>query len=42
MAWKEVTVEEPAKSLGANVAEVLEKQRLVKLIVKTRKAAQED
>jgi phage-related protein/DNA-binding XRE family transcriptional regulator len=37
MAWKEVTVEELAKSLGANVAEVREKQRLVKLIVKTRK-----
>ena len=36
MAWKEVTVEELAKSLGANVAEVREKQRLVKLIVKTR------
>ncbi len=37
MAWKEVSVEELAKSLGANVAEVREKQRLVKLIVKTRK-----
>jgi len=37
MAWKEVTVEELAKSLGANVAEVREKQRLAKLIVKTRK-----
>jgi len=37
MAWKEVTIEELAKSLGANVAEVREKQRLVKLIVKTRK-----
>jgi DNA-directed RNA polymerase specialized sigma subunit len=37
MAWKEVTVEELAKSLGADVAEVREKQRLVKLIVKTRK-----
>lgn len=37
MAWKEVTVEELAKSLGANGAEVREKQRLVKLIFKTRK-----
>ena len=37
MAWKEVTVEELANTLGANVAEVREKQRLVKLIVKTRK-----
>ena len=37
MAWKEVNVEELAKSLGANVAEVREKQRLVKVIVNTRK-----
>jgi predicted XRE-type DNA-binding protein len=37
MAWKEVSVEELAESLGANVAEIREKQRLVKLIVKTRK-----
>jgi transcriptional regulator with XRE-family HTH domain len=37
MAWKELTVEELAESLGANVAEIREKQRLVKLIVKTRK-----
>lgn len=37
MAWKEATVEDLARSLGANVAEVREKQRLVKLIVKTRK-----
>jgi len=42
MAWKEATVEEPAKSLGANVAEDREKQRLAKLIVKTRNAAQWD
>jgi transcriptional regulator with XRE-family HTH domain len=38
MAWKEISVEELAKSLGANVAEIREKQRLVGLIVKTRKA----
>ncbi len=38
MAWKEVSVEELARSLGANVTEIREKQRLVGLIVKTRKA----
>ena len=38
MAWKEISVEELAKSLGANVAEIREKQRLVGLIVKARKA----
>jgi len=38
MAWKEITVEELAKSLGANVTEIREKQRLVGLIVKARKA----
>ena len=38
MAWKEVTIEELAKSLGANVTEIREKQRLVELIVKERKA----
>jgi transcriptional regulator with XRE-family HTH domain len=38
MAWKEISVEELAKSLGANVTEIREKQRLVALIVKTRKA----
>jgi len=37
VAWKEVTVEELAKSLGANAAEVRGKLRLAKLIVKTRK-----
>ena len=37
MAWKELTVEELARSLGANVAEIREKQRLVRLIVKPRK-----
>jgi transcriptional regulator with XRE-family HTH domain len=38
MAWKEVSIEELAKSLGANITEIREKQRLVGLIVKTRKA----
>lgn len=38
MAWKEISIEELAKSLGANVTEIREKQRLVRLIVKTRKA----
>ena len=37
MAWKEVSVEDLAKALGANVTEIREKQRLVGLIVKTRK-----
>ncbi len=38
MAWKEISIEELAKSLGANVTEIREKQRLVGLIVKARKA----
>jgi predicted XRE-type DNA-binding protein len=38
MAWKEISVEKLAKSLGANVTEIREKQRLARLIVKTRKA----
>jgi predicted XRE-type DNA-binding protein len=38
MAWKELTVEELAKSLGANITEVREKQKLVSMIVKIRKA----
>jgi transcriptional regulator with XRE-family HTH domain len=38
MAWQEISIEELAKSLGANVTEIREKQRLVALIVKTRKA----
>jgi DNA-binding XRE family transcriptional regulator len=37
MAWKDISIEELAKSLGANVTEIREKQRLVGLIVKTRK-----
>jgi transcriptional regulator with XRE-family HTH domain len=38
MPWKEVTLRELAKSVGANVSEVREKQRLIELIVRTRKA----
>ncbi len=37
MAWKEMTVEEVAKSLGVNVVEVREKQRLMNQIVSARK-----
>ncbi len=37
MAWKEMTVDEVAKSLGVNAAEVREKQRLMALIVSARK-----
>lgn len=37
MAWKEISIEELAKSLGANTTEIREKQRLVGLIVSTRK-----
>ena len=37
MLWKEMTVEELADSLGVNPTEVREKQKLVALIVKTRK-----
>ncbi len=37
MAWKEMTVEEIAKKLNVNLAEIREKQKLMKLIVKVRK-----
>lgn len=37
MAWKESNFEELAKSLGINPVEVREKQKLMALIVKTRK-----
>ena len=37
MAWKEMNPNELAKSLGINAAEVREKQKLIQLIVKTRK-----
>lgn len=38
MAWKEVTLEELAKSIGADITEVREKQKLIDLIQKIRKA----
>ncbi len=37
MAWKEISIEKLAKSLGANITEVREKQRIAGLIVKSRK-----
>lgn len=37
MAWKEMTTEELAKSLGINASEVREKQKLIQLIIKGRK-----
>ena len=39
MAWKEMTIEEIAKSLGVSISEVREKQHLMDLIVKARKKA---
>lgn len=38
MPWKEVSIEQLAKSLGANLSEVREKQRLIEMVVKIRKA----
>ena len=37
MSWKEVSLDKIAKSLGADLAEVREKQRLMEMIVKVRK-----
>ncbi|HLG19839.1 MAG TPA: helix-turn-helix domain-containing protein [Bdellovibrionota bacterium] len=37
MAWKEMSIEELADSLGVDVGEVREKQRLMALIVRIRK-----
>lgn len=37
MPWKDTTIEQLAKSLGANISEVREKQRLIGMIVKIRK-----
>lgn len=37
MAWKEMTAEEIAKSIGVDVHEVREKHRLIELIKKARK-----
>ena len=39
MAWKELTAEELAENLGVNVKEVQEKQKLIQLITKARKAS---
>lgn len=39
MAWKEMTLEEVADSLGVNVAEVREKHKLIQQIIKVRKKA---
>jgi transcriptional regulator with XRE-family HTH domain len=38
MAWKEMTLEELAKSIGADITEVREKQKLIDMIHKIRKA----
>ena len=38
MVWKEMSVEELAKSLGANINEIREKQKLIAMIIKIRKA----
>ncbi len=38
MAWKETSIESLAKSLGVRLSEVREKQQLIELIVKARKA----
>lgn len=37
MAWKELNINELAKSLGVNASEVREKQKIIQLITKTRK-----
>ena len=37
MAWKEMSMDELAESLGLDVNEVREKQKLVQLIIKYRK-----
>lgn len=38
MAWKEVNIEDLAKDLGIDIKEAKEKQKLVKSIIKHRKA----
>ena len=37
MPWRELTLRQLAQSVGANVAEVREKQRLIEMIAKIRK-----
>ena len=39
MAWKEISVEQLAKTLGVNAAEVREKQKIIQLIIAARKKA---
>lgn len=36
MAWKEMNIDDLAKSLGVNPLEIREKQKLIRLIIKTR------
>jgi transcriptional regulator with XRE-family HTH domain len=38
MAWKEIDLVELAESLGTNITEVKEKQKLISMITKIRKA----
>jgi transcriptional regulator with XRE-family HTH domain len=38
MAWKEIDLEELAESLGTNITEVKEKQKLISMITKIRKS----
>lgn len=38
MPWKDVSIEELAETLGVNITEVREKQKLCALIAKARKA----
>jgi len=38
MAWKEVNLRQLAESVGANISEVREKQKLIEMILKIRKA----
>ena len=38
MPWESMTIEEFAASLGANITEIREKQRLIGLVIKIRKA----
>lgn len=37
MAWKEISTDELAEGLGVNASEVREKQKLIELIINTRK-----
>lgn len=38
MAWKEISIEKLAKTLGVPIGEIREKHRLIKLIIEARKA----